>query len=90
MAELLHQEHREAWPVSDEERAHWVDARVRVNASNRPEHPFAGSTGVVVGVWRGLGFAGVWHVLTDDGEQFGAFEGELDRLGDASSDGPPG
>jgi hypothetical protein len=76
---LLHAEHPESWPVTDEERARWVGARVRVLATNRPEHPWAGAMGEVVGVWRGLGFAGVWHVLTDDGDQFGAFTGELER-----------
>lgn len=78
---LLHQEHPEAWPVTDAERERWVGAAVRINASNRPAHPWAGREGRVVGVWRGLGFAGVWHVVLDgDGEQFGAFTGELDAL----------
>lgn len=80
MIELLHQEHPETWSVTPAEREKWVGARVRVNASNRPSHPFAGQEGKVVGLWRGLGFAGVWHVLTDGGEQFGAFTGELDQL----------
>ena len=77
--ELLHQEHPEAWSVTAEERARWIGARVRINASNRPEHPWAGREGKVVGVWRGLAFAGCWHVVLDTGEQFGAFTGELDR-----------
>lgn len=76
--ELLHQEHPEAWSVTDEERERWVGADVRINSSNRSAHPWAGREGRVVGVWRGFGSAGVWHIMLDDGEQFGAFTGELD------------
>jgi len=70
---LLHAEHPEAWSVTDSERARWVGARVRVSE----QHPLGPCAATVVGVWRGLGFGGKWHVLADDGQQFGAFTGDL-------------